>query len=76
MTVVGRIGAALDVLAQKRKTRMQLAAAIDLQVQLRRFGGGRISLKLRDLILAITHAHVPAGDELQVVVDQLRQTLP
>ncbi|MNC67627.1 hypothetical protein D3C75_1181370 [compost metagenome] len=48
----------------------------DFQVQLLRFGGVGIGLQFGDLVFAVTHPHMPAGDELEVVVDQLRQTLP
>ena len=55
---------------------MQLGASIDFQVKLRRLGSCGIGFKLGDFVFAVTHPHVPAGDELEVVVDQLRQALP
>ncbi|MNY74248.1 hypothetical protein D3C86_2132320 [compost metagenome] len=51
---------------------MQLSTAIDFQIQFPRFGGSRIGLQLSDMLLAVAHSHLTAGDELQIVVDQLR----
>ncbi|MNN72898.1 hypothetical protein D3C81_1889750 [compost metagenome] len=55
---------------------MQLVATKDLQVQLLRLGSICVGLQLGDLVFAVTHPHMPASDEFQVIVDQLRQTLP
>lgn len=76
VAIVGRIGTALHVRPEERKALVQLGATIDLQIQLRRLGRCRIGFQFGNFILAVTHAHVPAGDELEVVVDQLWQAFP
>src|SRR5471030_99145 len=76
VAIVRRVGTTLHVRPEERKALMQLSAAIDFQVELRRLRCCRIRLKLSDFVFAITHAHVPAGDEFEVIVDQFRQALP
>ncbi|MNG19689.1 hypothetical protein D3C84_1038760 [compost metagenome] len=55
---------------------MQGLARDDLQIQFAGFRGGGVGFQFGDLVLAVTDAHMAAGDELEVVVDQLRQSFP
>ncbi|MNO95539.1 hypothetical protein D3C76_871840 [compost metagenome] len=76
MPIVGGIRAALHIRAEKWKALVQLVATKDLQVQLLRLRSVCVGLQLGDLVFAVTHPHMPAGDEFQVIVNQFWQTLP
>ncbi len=76
VAIVRGVRAALDFCTEERETRVQRLAGDDLQVQLPRLGCGGVGFKLGDFVLAITDAHVAAGDEFQVIADQLGKPFP
>ncbi|MDT4822279.1 hypothetical protein FQZ97_554760 [compost metagenome] len=76
VAVVRRIAATLDLRTKEREALVQLSTAIDFQIQFPSFRSSRVGLQLGDLLLVVAHTHLTAGDEFQIVVDQLRQALP